>query len=492
MIEFTIFICGAFLMILEIVGSRLLAPQVGTSIHVWTSLIGVILASLSAGYWYGGRLADRSCTPHGLAKLLATSGGLIACSFILSPIIRPVLPLLTGDLRLQAVLGATALFAAPSLLLGMISPYSIRLRLTTIASSGATVGTMYAISTAGSILGTFLGGFVLIAWLSTNTIFFGLAIGLLCLATIIALTARAIFLAVMAALASIVLTILKFSWQEPEKALALIDTPYASYRVVEREDESTAKADKLRLLMSCQRGAQSSVDASDPSRITYPPAIFMLDAFTAAEIRGKTLLLGGAPFVTPSALIRRNPSQAIDIVEIDRALLPVAQKFFHFAPSPFLSFFFEDGRTFLNRVVSDPFSEKYEAIIVDVFGASYNPPFHIMTREAFRQMHSLLAAGGWLMVNTVSAVEGTNGALLRSAYRTIASVFDEVKLFPEYPTTPSRLQNVYILARDGPILEKVGDHRGLMLFSHEIAEVVLTDDYAPVEEYLREAQLNPD
>jgi MFS family permease len=484
MIQLTVFVTGAVVMVLEVVGSRLLAPQVGTSIHVWTSLIGVILASMSAGYWYGGRLSDRSCTAGGLAKILAIGGCSILICFILSNLVRVLIFFVSTDLRIQAVVGASVLFAMPAFLLGIISPYAIRLRLENLESSGATVGSMYAISTAGSILGTFLGGFVLISLFGNGTIFFGMAGILFLLAFMNAMWVRAYPVAVFSILGLGLVVYLTMNWKVSERALLVFETPYGSYRVVENKDNSGRL---IRALQTYWHQAQSTVDAQEPEHVTYPPAIFIRDAYRDLGISGKTLLIGGAPFVVPRVVNSADSRNTFDIVEIDLDILPVAKEYFFFKESSAFQFFFEDGRTFLNRAHSLNLAT-YDVAILDVYGASFNPPFQLVTKEAFSAIRSLMAKNGWLISNVYSACTGEKASALRAILKTVKTVFPNVAIFLDDPDHPENPQNIYMIASDREIPARVGGKlRGET--DGPGSEVILTDDLAPIDDYMKEMQI---
>ncbi|NLZ18089.1 MAG: fused MFS/spermidine synthase, partial [Desulfobulbaceae bacterium] len=155
-------ISGMLVMILEMTGARLMAPHLGTSIIVWTSLIGVVLGCLAAGAWLGGRLADRSATARQLALILAWAGSGMALTALLHEPLGAWVSASVINPYLAAVLCASMLFALPAISFGMVTPYVIRLAMVDVHTSGQVVGRLYALSTFGSIIGTFLGGFVLV------------------------------------------------------------------------------------------------------------------------------------------------------------------------------------------------------------------------------------------------------------------------------------------------------------------------------------------
>ncbi len=161
---------GATVMILELVGARMMAPFFGTSTYVWTAMIGVILGALSFGYWYGGRLADRGATDKGLMLILISASLVTALGLILQSQLFPLVASLRLDVRISAIISALLLFAPASALLGIVSPYVAKLKLSSLKTAGSSIGRRYAAGTIGSIVGTFLTGYWLIALLGNFTL----------------------------------------------------------------------------------------------------------------------------------------------------------------------------------------------------------------------------------------------------------------------------------------------------------------------------------
>ncbi|MFH1533488.1 MAG: fused MFS/spermidine synthase, partial [Nitrospirota bacterium] len=158
-LEIIVFFSGAIVMVLELVGSRVLAPYVGTSILVWTSLIGIILGSLSLGYYLGGRIADKKASFRILAFILFSAAILITLTTLIKSPVLTFIQTSIRDLRTASVVATILLFTPASIALGMVSPYSVKLKLHRLEATGRTVGNLYALSTIGSIVGTFLAGF---------------------------------------------------------------------------------------------------------------------------------------------------------------------------------------------------------------------------------------------------------------------------------------------------------------------------------------------
>lgn len=184
------FFTGAIFLGLEIVASRVVAPYFGNSIYVWGSLISVFLLALSIGYFLGGILADRIPKYQVLAAVISAAGILILLVPVLQEPVGLFLSALEWDIRILALLAVSAYFLAPSILMGMVSPYVIKLKTTQLAVLGRSAGNIYAISTLGSITGAFLVSFVLITTFGTRAILLGSGLGLLLIALLCLLCAQ--------------------------------------------------------------------------------------------------------------------------------------------------------------------------------------------------------------------------------------------------------------------------------------------------------------
>ena len=177
-----VFTASACTLIIEIVAGRILAPTIGVSLYTWTSIIGIVLAGISLGNYLGGRIADKYPYPKTLGVILLASG---VSSIAILPIDTfasdaflglPIIP--------RIVLLTTTLFIVPAVILGMVSPVVIKLRLSDLNQTGNIVGKIYAVSTAGSILGTFLTGFVLVQLLGTRLVILIVSLILVAMAVI--------------------------------------------------------------------------------------------------------------------------------------------------------------------------------------------------------------------------------------------------------------------------------------------------------------------
>ena len=182
MIKFVVFICGAIVMSFEILGSRVLAPNFGSSVFVWGSLISVFLAGLSAGYYLGGRLADINPSSRKLSLIIIAPGLLLLTFPLYSTPVSDWIFMQDLGVRMSPLLASSALFLIPSVFLGIVSPYTAKLMICSLHTSGKTIGMLYALSTFGSIIGTLITSFYLIALAGVNALIMGQGVLLIALA----------------------------------------------------------------------------------------------------------------------------------------------------------------------------------------------------------------------------------------------------------------------------------------------------------------------
>src|SRR4051812_49475547 len=181
-------VVGAASLGAEIAAARLLAPYFGASTIVWANTIATVLVALSAGYWIGGRLADRDPTLRGLCRLVLGAAGLLAVvPFVAGPFLREAvdaLDTIEAGAFVGSLLGVLVLVAAPVLLLGAVAPYAVRLSVATVEEAGRVTGRLYAISTLGSLAGVFLAALVLVPFVGTRRTFLAFALALACVAAV--------------------------------------------------------------------------------------------------------------------------------------------------------------------------------------------------------------------------------------------------------------------------------------------------------------------
>ncbi len=486
-LEIIVFAVGAAVMILELTGSRVLAPYLGTAGSVWAALIGVVLFSLSLGYFWGGKIADKGADYKTLSVIIFLSAVFIgAISFFKDAVLT-----LTGnyvsDIRLGAVLAASILFGPPSLLLGMVLPCATRLKLKDLQKSGETIGSLYAVSTLGSILGTFLTGFFLFSYLGSTRILLYLAVFLIAVSfpayfqSLIKIRTAAILIFI---LSSLLAAFLGAAYEA--RGLIDVDTAYNRVLIYPALDGQTGRP--VQNLITGPKAIQSSMflDGDDDLVLSYSK-FFRLAGHFNPNLK-RSLMIGGGAYSYPKDYLKRFGGASLDVVEIDKGLTALARRYFNLEDSPRLTIYHEDGRIFLNKNAG-----KYDVIFVDAFASFFSLPYQLTTEEAIRKMAGALTGNGLVMVNLVSSLEGENGEFLRAEYLTYRKIFPRVYLFPvDSPDDGLAIQNVILVALKSaaipffasPNKELSGYLKNLWTKEIKTDRPPLTDDYAPVDYYM--------
>jgi spermidine synthase len=524
-----VFLAGAALLSLEIASSRVMAPYFGSSLFVWGALIGVVLAGLSVGYWLGGIVADRWGTPLLFVGILALSGLLVlAIPFVDERLLDWVVAWDPGP-RLNPVAATIAIFGLPSVVLGTVSPLAVKLLAHSLERLGRTAGRLFAVSTAGSIAGTFATAFFLIPELGTDQLIATLAVVLLAAAAVVALVER-LALAGVVTLALAGASVGAVVALEPQQAGSVVAasqlqnwSPVYRQRGADRGDMGPAEQyegfkvlfskdtryhrvavvdDDTTRYLRFDNSYQSGMFLDDPyeTRFQYVDYLHLALAYRPQTERMLVVGLGGGS--APKRMWRDFPSLQIDAVEIDPEVVDVAYRFFELPRDPRLKVEAQDGRRYLSRNEGP-----WDAILLDAFYAD-SIPFHLATREFLQLAQSRLAPGGVLVTNIIGAVAGKQSRLLRSMLRTYRSVFPTVSVHPVYgdgDDDPTGVRNVIVVASEGAepseefLLSRWNDVRRRAPGAPELASAirnrvdrpiptedvpVLTDDYAPTDALL--------
>ena len=492
LLEITVFVCGALVMIFEIIGSRIVSPFIGTSTYVWTSLIGIILGALSLGYWLGGRLADRRPDPKVLASVILIAGGLIAFTVLIKDVALSSIASARLGLEIKAVLASILLFGPASICLGIVTPFAVRLKMTSLDRTGSIVGRLYALSTIGSITGTFAAGFFLIPFVGSVRTLYLIAGSLLILALLIApvtfttkniAAGTLLLLGIAASEAGIYLL-------RQNSDLHDIDTEYSRVQVFNSLDPATGRP--IRALATDPYFVQSAAFIDSNELVLGYSRFYHLIRHFRPQF-DKTLIIGGAGFSFPKEYLRVYPQARLDVVEIDPQMTRIARDFFGLRDDPRMTIFHEDARMYINRAETG----QYDAVLMDAFGSLFSVPHHLTTIEAVRELSRILKDDGVVVFNLGSAITGPSNGFLQAEMRTYMEVFPQVLLFkvrPEY--TDDRLQNLVIVAsksaqqmimtNDDPEIADLlsQQYNGVVALENNI----LTDDLAPVEYYNSIAQ----
>jgi spermidine synthase len=488
-LETAVFLCGAAVMVMELVGSRFLAPNFGTSLYVWSSIIGVILGSLSIGYWLGGKISVKNTNRIMLSMIVLLAAAFIFGLSLVRDTVFSVADSIADatDIRLASFFAALTLFAAPNVLLGMVSPYAARLKIDQVEKSGQEVGNLYAISTIGSILGTFAAGFWLISDFGSAQINLWMA-ALLVIVSMILDFKSIRFLQLSLLTATIGLSVYMAEFNQNINEISF-DTMYNRYII---EDRDIGNSNKVRLMGVDRFGIQSGMfilngRPSDELALEYT-RYFLLGKHFFPEMR-QALMIGGGAYSFPKKFLSAYPDASIDVVEIDSKLTDIARQLFDLKDNARLSIYHEDGRVFLNRN-----SKKYDCIYIDAF-SSLEPPYHLVTREAVQKIHASLVPGGVVLVNVISESNVSKSKMLAAIYATYKSVFEQTYVLRADPETASDpLSNFIVVALKpggqggwirwvSPNLE-LNHYLSARMDMGKSAGQVLTDDFAPVEKYV--------
>lgn len=531
-----VFISGFVTMALEFAASRLLVPVFGSSITTWGMLIGIILAALAAGYHIGGRVADDRKRPATLQKLSSVifSAGLYILFIPLA--IWPAVESYADPSSTTSLAASTLAVVAPaSVLLGIVSPYAVKLAASTLATLGKKTGNLYSIATVGSIAGTFATVFALIPLLEIDNIVFSLGLALIIPAAVFGLhtlpKVLAVCLTVLILIASVPIEVsdgVSFSipvgfgqdslnYLEGNVVSGTVvyetETPYSQLQVVDsRRPASDGSITNIEspyfrvrsLYLNGDLHSRMYMERPNELAVTYTK-YFPLGLVFNPDAKD-VLFVGGGGFSGPKHFLAAYPDVRVDVVEIDPVVIGVATKYFGVqSDEPRLGIYNDDGRRFL---LSE--GRQYDIIVLDAYSKSY-VPFHLMTREYYQLLDDRLVPGGVIVSNHIGsmgqmAYNYETSKLWRAAYKTMAEVFPSVHVFPTRPNTDG-VQNIILVAgnesaalseseikRRQSVLEGMqsteqGDGVQVDYASHifEPAKIrtddvpVFTDQFAPVE-----------
>jgi spermidine synthase len=465
-----VFLAGVGTLATEICASRLLAPYFGSSTIVWANLIGLVLASLSLGYWLGGKVADRRPEPRLLGTIVVAAALLVAVTPFLA---RPFLDLTVEGLdqvsegaAIGSFVGTLLLFAPPVALMGMAAPFAIRLALADVEHAGAVAGRLYALSTIGSLLGTFLSALVTIPLIGTQRTMLASAA---LLAAGGALLLRRRWLVVAAAVA-VLLAVPPGAIKASPDLIYETESRYQYVRVLER-DSGTRQ-----LELNEGIAVHSVWRANEVLTGGVWDTFLAVPALLGREPK-RVAVLGNAGGTTARAFARFYPGTEIDGVELDPTVTDVGFRFFGMADNPRLHVHDADARPFLRST-----SERYDLIYVDAYRPPY-VPFYLATKEFFQLARSRLERDGMVALNVATVPDDQR--LAEGIEATLRSVFRYV-----FAWQALRFNRIVIGARRAP----VGTVAAAPLELMELTELMFrdlrqsrasgepwTDDRAPVE-----------
>ncbi|MCS6888072.1 fused MFS/spermidine synthase [Chloroflexus sp.] len=522
-----VFLAGIGTLGIEMVMPRMLAPFFGTSQPIWAVVIGMTLVYLAVGYRLGGTLADRRPDWRLLFQLIGWAG--LSCA-IIPFVARPILSVAQGALRnvaaggfLAALIGVILLFAVPVTLMAMVGPFAIRLQMRhaeDVERAGRTAGTISALSTIGSIIGTFLTVLVLIPAIGVASTLFLFAGFLVVLSLIGLRDPRGLLLvatvALLAAVYQLNTGVIKAADCRNCRLIAEFESDYNYIQVAEQEvTYASGAVDRRRVLILNEGLALHSIyrlkyrETGDPLDLLTDGGPW--DYFTVApylypntnpdDVRSLALLGAAAGSIAQQFLAIYGPDTIIDAVEIDRKISEVGRRYFDMADgtaqAPYFTTYNDDARHWLTRT-----DRQYDVIGMDAYHQPYIP-FHLTTVEFFQEVKAKLTPRGVAVVNAGRPASGDD-RLVNALASTMIAVFPQVYIIDtrfsnailigvNQPVGDGVINFIENAARiDVPALQLVmywslyeGKFGPLREFTPAMAQFrPFTDDHAPVEQLI--------
>lgn len=495
------FITGAIVMGFEMLGSRYLNPYFGSGIYTWASLISTILAALAAGYFLGGWAADRYPSPVVLgASVVIGSLYLTVLPLFAETILEGVLAS-TEDVRMGSLVSAAAITFLPVTFLGMYSPYAIRLLLHSAHRSGTVSGTVYGVSTVGSIIGTLGTTFILMPSIGSRAITVALGVaGIICGGVLMLLPrlqslgrASAVLLAAWLGLSvalfppsshaddlidgAAVAEVLR----KPDGLIAHVESEYNDIFVTKQQQFLTMSFQRYR-----SKYLESTSNLSDPDELPVPYTQLMTLGLVYPDENKRMLMIGLGGGSTTTYLARYLRGMAVDSVELDPGVIAVAKKYFGLRATERVRFIENDGRVFLARNKAP-----YDLIMLDAFRGGY-VPFHLLTREFYALVKDRLTPTGVAVFNIH---KGTK--LYASTLTTLRAVYPSVDLYSSGSGNVIAVVGAHKRQDDRALMRKATGLQSTYDFRHSLVRLLtarieepdaqkaplLTDDFAPVNLY---------
>lgn len=478
-LEIIVFLAGAIGMGLELVAARVLSPYVGSSNVVWTSIIGIILASMSLGYWLGGKNADKEANIDKMSNILIIAAVFTSLIPLLETIVVKQFAGIIGNLIITAILCAIVVFSIPSFILAMISPFAVKLKSQEDNEIGSLSGRISSLSTIGSITGTFLMGFVLIPNIGVSNINIGITLTLIVMSIFAKEKKDKKYIYKTILLVCIILLIMLlgkwvFKLDNPD---ILLDTD-SQYSRIWVKQVAAGKVNYKTLQVDT--GLESYINFE-----TGEMGAEYLEFYDLFEYFNKdansTLLIGGAAYTYPIHYLDKYKDKTIDVVEIDDKMTQIAiEQFGLNIEEPRLKVYTQDGRSYLNYS-----KKKYDTILMDAF-KGLNAPFELTTYEALINAKNRLNDNGIVLTNIIASLDGEDAEFIQYEYATYKKVFDDVKLFAVNTKDKEKKQNLILVGVKGkPQLDdskymQYQVYLDMQVQNYKTDKQVVTDDFAPI------------
>ena len=477
--KITVFLCGALGMVLELVAARILSPYVGSSNLIWTTIIGIMLTSMSIGYWLGGKIADKRPDINLLSFFILIGAFFTSIIPILETALVKPLSEVMNELVIIAIICSTIVFGIPSFILAMVSPFAVKLEDKNHEEIGKTSGKISSLSTIGSIVGTFVAGFLLIPNLGVRTLILIITITLIILSFVMfnkknVKYSICMFLCLLTLIGLNYYGKVLFDKNNPD-IIKDVDSEYSRIWI-----KNIPVGEISYKTMEVDTGLESYINKdTNEMGARY---LYYYDLFDYYNKDAKsTLMIGGAAYTYPTYYLNKYQEKTIDVAEIDEKMTELAIEEFDLdIENPRIKIYHQDGRSFLNNT-----KNKYDTILIDAF-KGLNAPFELTTYEALTKAKNALNDNGMVITNIISSLEGEDEEFIKYEYATYKAVFDDVKLFKVRDTEKTESQNLILIGfKNGKNIneEKYEEYKNLL--EMEITDFtsdreIVTDHFAPI------------
>ena len=491
-VRFIVFVSGAVVMGVEIMASRLLAPYYGDSVYTWGSLIAVIMIALAIGYRRGGKKADRYASYMGLLNLVMIAGTFVTLIPLSAPFVLELVRELGIPQMYEPLLPSVILLTIPTMYLGMVSPYALRLVAKNLDEIGDVSGGLSSLNTIGSIFGTFLTVFFLIPNFGTRETLLSMGVFLVMISLIRrgkVLTLSTVFLLIiMIVPGNILLRGLRVVGDG--NSIYSTETPYSTLTIVENKAVGTRT-------LYLNNMPQSAIYTNGSVTPVFRYTDYFNLAFGYNPNITRVLFIGGGGFSGPRQFLVDYPDTSISVVEIDPEVVEASHRYFLVPKTnPRLEITVMDGRKYLET------AGVYDLIVLDAYTHTY-VPFHLMTDEFMALVDSHLSEDGVFVANVIGSLIGDASELLWSQVLTTQNNIPYVDLYKTRDFVDGVVQNICLVASKNRVtpenirsnLIETAEPRHLVFLEYRYDEdypvegLVLHDNYAPVEDMLNPVTL---
>jgi MFS family permease len=480
------FIAGFSLMTVELTASRVIAPFVGSSVYTWTSVIGIILLGLSLGYYLGGFLADKYSAKNWLwFSYLFSSISIIAIPFLMP--VGNVIATAPYSLPVVILLITFFLFFIPSVFLGSLSPIILKRYVASFDKIAVGAGTLSALWSVGSIVGTFATGFLFIGYIGSAATLFSIGV-ILAINGLFFYKGRLQF--ILSLILAVFSLIILFYFSGPANASAALFSKESNYYQIKVAGGTYEGISDARILF-LDFDSHSVESQSGKFLGTYPDIYPLFSVFN--KVIKNIFVIGGGSYSLPKYLAQYYPQASVAVAEIDPQVVAVAQKYFN------LDNYKIDTKIGDGRVILSSNQAKYDLIFEDAFNSFISLPWHLTTKEFTQEAKSKLTDGGIYAVNFISPAQGDESLFFQSMLKTFREVFPNMYIFTTGGLSyfPENIVLIGINSDAHKDIQKIKQEVFSKINGEWLAEnisdgnkysdsqgIILTDNFAPVEKLM--------